>query len=186
MSTSAEAQADQVDVALGAALSINVDLELPPPAANSRQEHVDGDSRKTITVTPFRGKQVAGLLRCINDLVAAGIDLSNLESMENFSALITQAPDIAFKLLAEAITPEPNPIKRPAAVNVSIDLVGYQQIEELTTLGHAVWTVNKNYFQKKGPALLALLGIDPAYLEELKATWIGAQSSPASSPADTV
>jgi len=162
-------QAEQVDQALGAVLSIDVDVET-----------LTGD-RQTITVTPFRGKQIAGLLRCVNELAVAGIDFTDLKSIENFSALLTDTPDIGLKLIAEAITPESDPVRRPKAVADSIELVGYQQIEELTNLGHAVWIVNKNYFQKKGAPLLALFGIDPAQLEELKAKWIGAGSSPGSS-----
>lgn len=168
-----ESQADELDQALGAVIAIEVDIE-----------SLDG-SRQGITVTPFRGKQLGGVLRCINDLTAAGVDLTNLKDIENFSALLTQAPDIGFKLLAECITGEPDPIKRPHAVAESLNLVGYQQVEELMNLGVAIWTVNKNYFQKKGPAMLAALGLPPSMLEDVKSLFDGQKLLASSPPTDT-
>lgn len=156
-------------------------------------------------ITPIRVKQFSGILRCLGKL-SGSIDFHDWKNIDFFS-LITSGGDDAIELVAEAITQEPDPLKRPAAVKAAIVTVGNLDLLEMAKILGGWFKVNQSFFVQNQVAFLEAFGIPAetatvifqtlsefwnevkqvgtAEVEKAKATAVGPASSSSSSPTDT-
>lgn len=119
-----------------------------------------------VTVRPLKLKQFSDVLKCLGEL-------GDVVTDNGFDAIkFLGSGDVAIRLLSIATG-------LPAAKLEQLEL------DEAALLAGTVWRVNKNFFEKKGDAILSALGIEKETADKLKTAASGLMRSNSSSPTDT-
>lgn len=108
-----------------------------------------------VKVRALRLKQFSEVLKCIDELSDAGVNVMEGDKGFDTAKLILRGGDAAMKLLAIA-TEQPLPV---------VHALG---LDEAATLAGAVWRVNRDFFQKKADTMLGAFGISPEMAASLK------------------
>lgn len=158
------------------------------------------DDGTGVAITPIKLKQFSGILRCLKNF---SLDFTDWKNIDYFSLLETGG-DNAIELIAEAITHERDPLKRPAAVKASVIVVGGLDLLQTAKILGCWFQVNKDFFVQNQTAFLKAFGISAEKYQEIQNSarelWgalkevaqseikkaVGPESSSSSSPTDTV